>query len=112
MAYTSRITFLPSAARTTSGSSGQIDCSFADEMLIFLDVTAVSGTSPTLDVSVKTLGPDGKWYQIAQFTQRTTTGQEAKAITNFGGDLKVDYTIDGTTPSFTFSVTAVAKTRK
>lgn len=111
MAYTSKVTFLSSAARTTSGESGELNLSYGDEILVFLDVTAVSGTSPTLDVKVQTKGPDGKWYDIASFAQKTGTGNEAKAITNYGEILKVVYTIGGTTPSFTFSVTGVVKTR-
>ncbi len=111
MAYTSKVTFLSSAARTSSGQSVELNLSYGDEVLVFLDVTAVSGTSPTLDVKVQTKGPDGKWYEIASFAQKTAAGNEAKAITNYGEILRVAYTIGGTTPSVTFSVTGVVKTR-
>ena len=53
------ITFLTSAARTssrTSVSDGAVD-NF-DEILLVLDVTAASGTSPTLDVDYQ-ISTDG-----------------------------------------------------
>lgn len=111
MARTSFVTFLPSAARTASGDSGEFNLYDMDEVLVFLDVTAVSGTDPTLDVKVQTKDPNGKWYDLASFAQKTATGQEAKAITVFGESLRISYTIGGTTPSFTFAVTAIAKAR-
>jgi len=110
MSYTSRGTFLASAARTTSGNSGAIDLSYADDVLVFLNVTAATGTSPTLDVKVYTVDDDGTEYEIAAFTQKTAVGKEAKAISVFGSKLKIGYTIGGTTPSFTFAVTYIAKT--
>ncbi|HPP12919.1 MAG TPA: hypothetical protein PKW42_09325 [bacterium] len=111
MARTSFITFLPSAARNTSGQSGSFGLYDMDEILVFLNVSAVSGASSTLDVKVQTQGPDGVWYDLQSFTQKTAAGQEAKAITVFGETLRIAYTIGGSSPSFTFSVTAVAKAR-
>jgi hypothetical protein len=43
---------LPSAARTSSGNSGAFNLYDHDELLVFLNVTSVSGSSPTLDVKV------------------------------------------------------------
>lgn len=110
MAYTSRHTILASAARTTTGASGSIDFSTADEVLVMLNVTAASGTTPTLDVSIVTVDDDGTEYTIATFTQKTAVAKEAKGVSVFGSKLKINYTIGGTTPSFTFAVTAIAKT--
>lgn len=82
---------------------------WASELLLFLNVTAASGTSPTLNVKVQAQDPAGNWYDILSFTQATAATKEAKQLSIFGDKIKVVYTIGGTTPSFTFSVTAVAK---
>lgn len=109
MARTSFITFLPSAARTASGSSGEFNLYDHDEALVFLDVTAASGTTPTLNVTIQTKDPAGNWYDLVSFTQRTAAGKEAKPVSVFGETLRIAYTVGGTTPSFTFSVTGIGK---
>jgi hypothetical protein len=111
MSYTSAITFLASAERTEDGSSGEQNLYFADEVLVFLDVTAVGGTSPTLDMTIQTKDANGNWYDLDTFTQATGAGKQARGITIFGQDLRIVYTIGGTTPAVTFSVTGIAKTR-
>ncbi|QNB45842.1 hypothetical protein BR63_05645 [Thermanaerosceptrum fracticalcis] len=111
MAYTSNITFLASAARTASGESGAMNLYDAEELLLFLNVKAASGTSPTLDVKVQAKSPEGDWYDLASFTQATAAKKEAKAISGFGQDVRISYTIGGTSPSFTFAVTGIAKHR-
>lgn len=111
MARTSAYTFLPSAARTVSGNSGEFNLYDMDEVRVYLNITAVSGTAPTLDIKIQSKGPDGQWYDIESFTQKTATGQDSRAITVFGETLRISYTIGGTTPSFTFAVTAIAKAR-
>lgn len=104
-------TLLTSAARTTSGNSADVTIYNGAKLAVFLDVTAVSGTSPTLDVSVKVKDPaSGKYFEVAAFTQKTAVGSEAVFIGG-GADVefptrtfRVEYTIGGTDPSFTFSI--------
>ena len=112
MRVISKVIFLPSAARTTSGDTraSRVDASNFYEGLFFLDVTAVSGTSPTLDVVIETYDElSGKWFPIATFSQFTATGSELKTATGLGQALACRYTIGGTEPSFTFSVGAILK---
>lgn len=111
MARTSYVTFLPAAARTTSGNSGAFNLYDHDELLVFLNVTGASGSSPTLDVKVQTQDPAGEWYELESFTQKTEAGKEARAVTCFGENIRIAYIIGGSSPSFTFGVTAVAKAR-
>lgn len=76
------------------------------EGIFFLDVTAVSGTSPTLDVTIKVYDElSGKWFELASFDRKTATGSDVGYI-QYGLDDKVAvyYTIGGTSPSFTFAV--------
>ncbi|MCM8900625.1 hypothetical protein KVG29_05200 [Caldicoprobacter algeriensis] len=110
---TQEVTMLASAARTASGdtSATPVDVKKYKEAVFFLDVTAVSGTAPTLDVKIKTKDPvSGKWFDLVNFTQVTAVTSEMKAVSGLlGSQIAVFYTIGGTTPSFTFSVGAVLK---
>lgn len=104
-------TGLASAARTASGASDDIKLVFGSKLAVYLDVTAASGTTPTLDVTVMAKDPaSGKYFEIGSFTQATATTSEAIFIGG-GSDaefpvktFRIEYTIGGTTPSFTFSV--------
>lgn len=104
-------TILSSAARTASGNSEDIKLEGGSKLAVFLDVTAASGTSPTLDVVVKAKDPaSGKYFTIGTFAQKTAVANEAIFIGG-GSDsifatktFRVEYTLGGTTPNFTFSV--------
>ncbi len=106
-------TLLASAARTASGdtSATPVNVKRFKEANFFLDVTAVAGTEPTLDVAVKSKDPaSGKWFDLVTFTQATGVTSEMKSVAgNLGSLIVVFYTIGGTSPSFTFSVGAVLK---
>lgn len=102
---------LPSASRTVSGFSSDITVPIGSRIAAFLDVTAVSGTTPTLDVTVKVKDPaSGKYFTVGAFTQATAVTNEAIFIGGTGDiefatrTIRVEYTIGGTTPDFTFSV--------
>jgi len=107
------VTMLASAARTASGdtSTTPIDVKKYKEAIFFLDVTAVSGTTPTLDVKIRTKDPaSGKWFDLVTFTQATGVTSEMKTVSGLlGSQIAVFYTIVGDTPSFTFSLGAVLK---
>ena len=106
--------FAASAARTANGNtqSTPIDCGLMKEGNFFLDVTVVSGTSPTLDVVVQTKDPEsGDWFTLTSFTQATGVTAEMKSVAaNMGNKLAIAWTIGGSdTPTFTFSVGAILK---
>lgn len=98
---------VPSAARTTSGSlTAGSHYASVDSIRAQLNVTAVSGTSPTLNVVIEdSLDAGVTWNTIGTFAQRTAAGREVINITiPFGSTVRVSWTIGGTTPSFTFVV--------
>jgi hypothetical protein len=117
-----------SAAYTASGvSAAQQPSALYDELLFLLKVTAVAGTSPTLNVFID-LSDDGgtTWYQAAQLgpsniaavpsqTQGaypagyTLTLSPGNTNGSWGDTYRVRYQIAGTSPSFTFQVTCIAK---
>jgi hypothetical protein len=104
------ITFLPSSARVTSGNSGNgVFIGENSEAVIYLDVTAASGTTPTLAVIVEDTIDGTNWDTIASFTQATGITREVKRISNLSRYIRIKYTIGGTTPSFTFCVRGYIK---
>lgn len=106
-------TVLPSSARTASGNSGGVGLAVdgASKVAVGVSVTAVDGVTPTLDVALQWSHDDGVTWLPAQaadsFTQVTAVAGEVKVFDVKGPLLRAAYTIAGTTPSFTFSVTAV-----
>lgn len=95
-----------SAARTATGNSGVLSgFNPVASIRAQLNVTAASGTTPTLDVTIEdTL--DGTTFQtVGTFAQKTGTGREVIDIAApFANRLRIVWTIGGTSPSFTFQV--------
>lgn len=112
-AKVSRLTLQASAAKTASnnGQAVSVDSSY-DSALVFLNVTAASGTTPTLDVKLQTSDDGGTtWYDLpnGSFTQKTNIGSQVLAFTSVGDTIRVASTVGGTSPSFTYAVKAVLK---
>lgn len=128
---------VPSSARTSSGNSGTIIYPYADiqNLVLRLNVTAASGTSPTLDVIFQQSFDNGtNWVDVARFSQITGTTANPHYIclsvgtndrvTGAVGDntisagtvgvalvspvWRVRWIIGGTSPSFTFVVDSFA----
>ncbi len=102
----STVTLLESAARTTTASGTAVTgFAAARQLVLQLQVTAASGTLPTLDVVIQDT-VDGTNYQtIDTFAQKTGVSREVIRLTSaFTDNLRVNYEIGGTTPSFTFNV--------
>lgn len=95
-----------SAARTASGDSGALrGYGVADTLRVQLDVTAGSGTTPTLNVVVEDSLDGTNWNTIGSFAQKAAAGREVINITSpFGENIRYRWTIGGTTPSFSFSI--------
>lgn len=127
-------TLLASAAKTTSSQSSTLTGfgSFRTA-LIQLDVTAQSGTTPTLDVYIDTTIDDTNWLSMVHFAQfAATTGRRVAQLSehgavgmsdfdltdlpagtirqgSWGSSLRVRWLISGVSPSFTFSVKGTFK---
>jgi hypothetical protein len=100
------LTILPLAARTTSGNQ-PVGEDRGDNVCLQVNITAVSGTTPTLDISVEWSMEGTIWTPAAvadNFAQFTTVTGLVKTFTTKGPFYRVVYTIGGTTPSFTFAV--------
>jgi hypothetical protein len=110
MASRSKSSPVLSAARTTSGNSGNIDAPHGAVMAV-LDVTAVTGTTPTLNVTITALDAlSGKYVLIGAFAQKIAAATEAIFVGGPGDTkfvtetIRIEWVIAGTTPSFTFTV--------
>lgn len=101
---------LASAARTASGTSGPITTpGTAADVLLMVHCTAAAGDTPTLDVSLEESADNSNWTAVGSSgaTQLTAAGNRVASARVAKNYVRVAYTIGGTTPSFTFSVTAM-----
>lgn len=106
MEATKQIIMAASAARTATGVS---DIFYVPQgiAVAYLDVTASSGTSETLDVTIVEVDPSNATdvYTIITFTQATGVTNQRKTVNPLLGNLiQAKWTHGGTTPSFTFSL--------
>ena len=99
-----------SGAELASGVGNPTDCN-AEAGAVYLDVTAVTGSPDTLDVTIEERQPGtGNWYTIATFAQVTAAGgvsTERVPFTGFfGRRLRARWVIVGSnSPGWTFEVT-------
>ena len=102
-------TILASAARTTTSQTAvQSTPQTASVLAVKLAVTAHSGTTPTLDVTLEWSDDSTTFYAADPsdaFTQVTTTdATKVKTFARKAPYYRVKWTIAGTTPSYTFAV--------
>lgn len=104
--------FAASAARTATGQGSAIKLGpHADNVAVLLNVTAVSGTSPSCTFTIE-WSNDGTTFAQADtadtFTAITAVSNKVKSFPVKGVYARLVWTITGTTPSFTFAATATA----
>lgn len=95
-----------SAALTTTTTTSTITPTNGPCYQVNIPVTAVSGTTPTLDVVVQESDDSGtNWYDVYHFPRITATGMYRSPILPLQGN-RVRYvqTVGGTTPSFTRAI--------
>lgn len=92
-------------AATTTGSSQDNTTSSLAGAVAQLHVTAVSGTTPTLDVTIEHSSNGSSWSTVGTFTQVTAIGSQVLSIAGtVNRYTRAKFTIAGTTPSFTCQV--------
>jgi hypothetical protein len=102
---------LYSGTVTASGSSSDIDVSTLRSIRIMAKVTAVSGTTPSLDIYI-----EGKYEATGDYVPLLSrTGINATGVYELGQldnlvfrYIRVRWVLGGTSPSFTFTVVAQA----
>lgn len=97
-----------SAARTASGNSVALYAgTTANTVNVALFVTAVSGTTPSMTISIDWSNDGTTWFQSETpdtMTAVTATGNKVKPFVVKAQYFRIVWAITGTTPSFTFSV--------
>lgn len=94
-----------SAARTTSGNSGVISVPTGGSIAGLIAVSAASGTTPTLDVTLEESYDNGTTWQTVWAAPRLTgTGNVPIPPMLVAGVRRWAWAIAGTTPSFTFAI--------
>jgi hypothetical protein len=99
-----------SAAKTVTGTTPSFDEGSHDKIAIEIDVTAVSGTTPSMTVNVEWSHDNSSWFSadpVDAFTAITTALKKVKLFDVKGLYCRLNYTISGTTPSFTFAAIAI-----
>lgn len=103
-------------ALTANGTSGALAVGAFTELALDIDVTVVSGTSPTLQFTLNRIGPNGNAFPLWTSAQLTAAGSVSASIgaglttnVSFGAAVELGWTVGGTSPSFTVTVSLVGK---
>jgi hypothetical protein len=104
-------TILNAQAITANGSSSNIDIGGYPYVFVFIYVSAVSGTSPSLNVYLNAYDEvSGQSVSIASVTNITATGTYYISASGLAVRyVNVSWTVGGTSPSFTTTITLKAK---
>ena len=108
-ANTEDVTVQDSVTRTATANGSAVEVGERSVACLELVVSAASGTTPTLDVSIETSKDGsgsglGAWRSVGSFAQKTSATSERKSFAGLDRFVRAVQTVGGTTPSFTFSV--------
>ena len=97
---------LTSAARTSSGQSSVFNVQEFSRITFYANITAASGdASPQLTVKIEESPDQSNYYDIPGLEDSIdTTGQLRLTTDEHTKYIRVNYTISGTNPSFTFTI--------
>lgn len=115
MPTSTAVSLLTSAARTGSGQGTAVDLGASRSLDLVLDLTAISGTTPSLSVTVQTsINGTSGWRTVAPadgaggttvFTAASTVGAQAVTFPDCDQYVRATWALTGTSsPSATFSV--------
>lgn len=95
-----------SAALTTTTTTAAFTPTHGQAYQVVIPVTAVTGTTPTLDVGVEESDDSGtNWVRVYDFPRITATGvYRSPKLSLRGNRVRYVQTVAGTTPSFTRAV--------
>jgi hypothetical protein len=103
-------------AETASGVSAVLQAQALNYLAVDINVSTVTGTTPSCTFVVERQGADGNWYAIWTSSAVTAAGSTSTSIGPgcatdqvFTSNIRLRWTITGTTPSFTFSASIIGK---
>lgn len=93
-------------AITATQTSAKISTGGYGNAKAFLNITAVSGTSPTLVVKFQESADGINFVDVPSgaFSSQNATGVNELLLSNVGPYLRAVQTVGGTTPSFTYDL--------
>lgn len=101
----------PGTVITATGTSAPVRLDNKGVARLSIDVTAASGTSPSLTATVQTSADSGvndPWRTVAAFAAATAVSTERKSFAGLDRFVRVSYAVSGTTPSLTLGITGEA----
>jgi hypothetical protein len=103
-------TDIASAAVTTTVTSANIALTNAQTVALQVAVTAVSGTTPILDIVIQETFDTINYFDVYHFQRITSSGTYQTPLLRMSGiGYRVVRTIGGTTPSFTMSLVRISR---
>lgn len=111
MAFELPISLLSSTTATGAGSGSSLDLGGVyTTAKLLLAVSAASGTTKSLVVTLETSEDGATWSTVGSFSTVTTAGQVVGIFPGCGRYIRASWTVTGTgTPSFTFSLAGVKR---
>lgn len=110
--YGNDVILQASTTATTTGTTTGVELDDKGTVRLALAVTAASGTTPSMTVTVQTSYDNGAtdpWRTAGSaFPAVTATGTTRQSFAGCDRFVRASYAITGTTPSFTFSITGEA----
>jgi hypothetical protein len=108
--YSERITLLSSQTINSTWTSSSIAVGDYGRMMVFLDVTSLSGTSPNLAIKIDSQDPaTNKWVETETSGNITAVGTYALKHEIYEDTARVRIPVGGTGVSATISVGVVLK---
>lgn len=94
------------AGVTGAGNTSAIEVGSRHTLRLALNVTAASGTTPSVTVNVQ-CSPDGSsWYTVGSFAAKTAVSAESKSFSGLDRFVRLQWGApSGTNPNFTFNAT-------
>lgn len=101
-----RIADVASAAITTTATSSSVSNNQGNGFQVTFPVTAVTGTSPTLDIRIEESFDGGaNWVTLYEMQRITAVGSyNTPILRSTGASIRYVRTITGTSPSFTMAI--------
>lgn len=107
MGRQAQVNVISSTSRTTTDRSSDQSVTGLLNARFLLSVTAVSGTSPTLDITIEGKTRAGNYVTIATFAQVTTANSQSVNVERISQNYRLSWVVGGTTPNFTFEIDAI-----
>lgn len=108
LVYGDTFTLVPQTTATGNGASPTQETRNIHTLRLALAVTAATGTTPSLTVTLEH-SPDGTtWVAHSAFPSVTAAGSTRRIFSGLDRFVRATWAVTGTTPSFTFTVAGEA----